>query len=99
MQLPFFFSFAAVLKEFLCEAKQLKLPLRSRDDDDSNDGDFDAASVSSPIDRFGMTEKKAHEVKRMAAQISSIVNQVGIHQVWFDLCTDAFKKVTSSTSS
>ena len=35
----------------------------------------------SPIDRFGMTEKKAHEVKRMATQVHSIARSMRINQV------------------
>ena len=65
------------MKDFLIHAKQLKLLLKeipTSNDDDDNGG-------ISPIDRFGMTEKKAHEVKKMATHIHSIGKLKRINQV------------------
>lgn len=73
------FTNLASLKTFLCKAKQLKIPLI-----DMNTGTLDedmTQQLMSSIDKFGMTDKKAHEVKRMATKVNSLAKQLGINQV------------------
>ena len=63
------------MKEFLCRAKQLKLSLHEVPI--QNLGVYDASSIQ----RFGMTEKKAHEVMEMALYINNLITPLGICQV------------------
>ena len=68
------------MKDFLCKAKLLKFPLKECIIDDDATAFHTAAS---PIDRFGMTEKKAHEVKRMATHVKNMVDEIGLQQVLY----------------
>ena len=73
----FIFTHVAPVKDFLCKAKLLKFPLKECINDDATV----LVHTASPIDRFGMTEKKAHEVKRMATHVKNMADEIGLQQV------------------
>ena len=63
--------------EFVCRAKQLRLPLIS------GPGDVCEHSASSGLVSFGMTAKKSHEVEKFSKCVHefAIKGQTGVKQV------------------